>query len=77
MNKYPTEQEEAALMDVQKFPGESLADRAERLGVTRGGVHHLLVRCEDKGMAQRDGGKWSLTTQGRKWVRPTVRSYAR
>ena len=73
MNDYPTRNEEAALRDVLRHVGESLAERAGRLRVTRGGVNHLLVRCEAKGLAERDGaGKWAVTIDGRKWLRPTM-----
>lgn len=73
MNPYPTKKEEAALRDVLKYPLHSLAERAVRLDVTRGGVRHLLVRAEGKGLAMLEGdGSWSVTAEGRKWLRPLM-----
>ena len=75
MNHYPTSKEEAALKDALKHEGDSLAERAERIGVTRGGVLHLMRRLEAKGLAaQSVGGKWVVTLAGRKWLRPAMNS---
>jgi predicted DNA-binding protein (UPF0251 family) len=73
MNPYPTKNEEAALRDVLKHPDDSLADRAARLDVSRGGVRHLLERAKLKGFAQSVvGGSWVVTLAGRRWLRPTM-----
>jgi predicted transcriptional regulator len=61
------------MRDVSKHPGESLAQRSDRLGCTRVGVLQLLEGAWRKGLTERDErGKWSLTLDGRKWLRPTM-----
>ncbi len=74
-NANPTTKEEAAMRDVLSFPADSLADRAARLKVTRGGVLHLLRRLALKGMAAHNSVNpcgWEILTPGRAWLRPTM-----
>ena len=81
MNPYPTPREEIALKDVLKEPSASLAERLERLEALnlagRSGVLYLLNRLRKKGLVACDGGEWSVTVEGRRWLRPTLRSEAR
>lgn len=69
-NHYPTQRQEQAMKDVSEHPDATLEDRRHRLGITRAGVHAVLGALEKKGLtAHRDGGKWSLTAGGRKWLK--------
>ncbi len=62
------------MRDVAKYPGDALAARAGRLSISRPGVHQILLSVERKHLAARDAdGKWSLTAEGRKWLRPSSR----
>lgn len=64
------------MRDVLKFPDDSLAKRVERLGSSRAGVYQILSSLGAKRLAVREGGKWALTLDGRKWLRPTTRGGA-
>lgn len=80
MNPYPTPREEIALKDVLRKPDASLAERLERLDslklAGRSGVLYLLNRLRKKGLVACEGGEWRVTLEGRKWLRPTLRSEA-
>jgi Mn-dependent DtxR family transcriptional regulator len=68
-NGYPTQRQEEAMRDVNKYPGDSLAPRADRLGVSRSGVLQVLQSVERKGLAKRSAaGKWALTAAGVRWL---------
>lgn len=72
-NTYPTKRQEDALKDVLRFPRESLAKRAKRLGMTRVCVLQHLRALGAKGLAEPDEkGKWEATLAGRSWLRPVM-----
>lgn len=72
-NPYPTKRQEDALRDVMRFPGDSLAMRAARLGGSRVSMLGLLRALGAKTLALPDNdGKWSITKKGRAWLRPTM-----
>lgn len=72
-NPYPTKRQEDALKDVLKYPADSLADRAKRFGITRAGVLGLLRAIAAKDLVEPDErGKWSVTLEGRRWLRPLM-----
>jgi len=69
-NPYPTQRQEQAMKDVAAHPDATLEQRRSRLGITRAGVHAMLGALEKKGlMTHEEGGHWSLTSPGKKWLK--------
>lgn len=69
-NGYPTQRQEQAMRDVAAHPDATLEERSKRLKITRAGVHAMLGALEKKGLTLRaDGGRWSLTAPGKKWLK--------
>lgn len=55
-----------AVLSQLREPGLTMADLADRVGVTRANAHHQLKQAAADGLAATDGGPggWRLTARG-------------